>query len=83
MDLINENKTIGLCIKRNILLTYLLKVRIKINVHKERAMSMSKLRKDYQMIKMTQFKDIDHQKEIILESFCQVDENYISELENK
>ena len=64
-------------------MTYLLKVRIKINVHKERAMSMLKLRKDYQMIKMTQFKDVDHQKEIILESFCHVHENYIREQENE
>ena len=46
MDLINEYPTIGLCIKRNILLNYLLKVRIKINVHKERAMDMIKIRKD-------------------------------------
>jgi len=46
-------------------------------------MSMLKLRKDYQMIKMTQFKDVDHQKEIILESFCHVHENYIREQENE
>jgi hypothetical protein len=46
MDLINEYESIGLCIKRNILLNYLLKIRIKINVHKERAMNMLKIRKD-------------------------------------
>ena len=35
------------------------------------------------MIKVSQFKDEIHQKEIILESFCNVDENFISGLENK
>jgi hypothetical protein len=46
MGLIDEYLAVGICIKRNILLNYLLKIRIKINVHKERAMSMLKLRKD-------------------------------------
>ena len=53
MELINDYSSIGLCIKRNILLNYLLKVRIKINVHKERAMSMQKLRNDCQMVKIS------------------------------
>lgn len=82
MELINDYSTVGLCIKRNILLTYLLNVRVKINVHKERAMSMQKLRNDCQMVKISQFKDDEHYKEIILESFIHVDENYMNELKN-
>ena len=46
INLIQEYPNVGNCLKRNILLNYLLRVRIKINVHRERAMQMHKIKSD-------------------------------------
>ena len=64
----DEFSVVGKCLRRNILLNYLLRVRIKINVHRERAMQMHVIRKDCQMIKMSQFKDHEADKQILVES---------------
>ena len=38
VELMKKYLEVGECLRRNILLNYLLKIRIKLNVHKERAM---------------------------------------------
>lgn len=53
------------CLKRNILLDYLMNIRIKVQVNKKKAIEMYKTRHDQQMIKISEAKDYAAHREII------------------
>ena len=64
----NEYEQLAQCIKRNLLLDYLLKIRVKVAMNKKRSLCMMQNRKDYQMIKITTAKDEVNHRAIIAES---------------
>ena len=80
--LMNEFEQLGQQIKRNLLLDYLLNIRVKVATNKRKSLCMMQNRNDYQMIKISTSKDEAAHRAIITECLDQVydiDEKILNE----
>ena len=67
-ELIKDHDTLANYLKRNILLDYLINIRIKVNVNKKKSICLINNRHDQQMLKISELKDNAAHVEIIKES---------------
>ena len=67
-EFVLQYEQVSVCLRRNILLDYLMNIRIKVVVNKKKAMDVLKARHDQQMVKISEAKNEEHHRAIITES---------------